>query len=53
VASGSQNFLKNGTTYFSKYDFSSFEAELGLSYYPFSRRDKGLNVYVGGGKPQL
>lgn len=49
VASGSQNFLKSGTTYFSKYDYSSIEAELGLNYYPFSRKIKGANLYFWGG----
>lgn len=49
---GSQNFVKNGTTYFSKYDYTSIEPELGGSLFPVARKDKGLNIYfwgVGGG----
>lgn len=48
TSSGSQNFLKNTTTYFTKYDYMSFEAELGGAFYPIARQDKGLNIYLWG-----
>ncbi len=45
---GAQNFIKNGTTYFSKYDYTSIEPEIGLAFFPVSRNDKGVNIYVWG-----
>ncbi|MEQ1722874.1 MAG: hypothetical protein ABL930_06830 [Pseudobdellovibrio sp.] len=43
---GSQNFIKSGTTYFSKYDFTSIEPEIGVALFPVSRNDKGVNIYL-------
>lgn len=45
---GSQNFIKSGTTYFSKYEYTSIEPELGASLFPVARKDKGLNIYIWG-----
>ncbi|MBY0553150.1 hypothetical protein K2P97_01390 [bacterium] len=45
---GSQNFIKSGTTYFSKYDYTSIEPELGAAFFPVARKDKGVNIYLWG-----
>lgn len=45
---GSQNFIKSGTSYFSKYDYTSIEPELGLAFFPVVRNDRGLNIYFWG-----
>ena len=45
---GSQNFVKSGTTYFSKYDYTSIEPELGAAFFPVARNDRGLNIYFWG-----
>jgi hypothetical protein len=45
---GSQNFTKGTTTFFSKYDYTAIEPELGLALYPVSRDEKGLNIYLWG-----
>lgn len=45
---GSQNFTKSGTTYFSKYEYTSIEPELGASFFPVARKDKGMNIYFWG-----
>lgn len=45
---GSQIFTKSGTSYFSKYDYTSIEPELGVSLFPVARKDKGLNIYFWG-----
>ena len=45
---GSQNFTKAGTTFFSKYDYTAIEPELGVAFYPIARDEKGLNIYVWG-----
>lgn len=47
-SNGSQNFYKSGTTYFSKYDYSSIEPEVGVALYPVEREERGLNIYVWG-----
>lgn len=43
---GSQNFVKSGTTYFSKYEYTSIEPELGAAFFPVARNDKGVNIYL-------
>lgn len=45
---GSQNFIKSGTTYFSKYEYTSIEPELGAAFFPVARKDKGVNIYLWG-----
>lgn len=45
---GSQNFTKNGTIYFSKYEYTSIEPELGAAFFPVARNDKGMNIYFWG-----
>ena len=45
---GSQNFTKGSTTFFSKYDYTAIEPELGVALYPVARDEKGLNIYVWG-----
>ena len=47
-SNGSQNFTKGSTTFFSKYDFTSIEPELGIALYPVARDEKGLNIYIWG-----
>lgn len=47
-SNGSQNFTKGNTTYFSKYDYTAITPELGAAFYPVSRDEKGLNIYVWG-----
>ena len=43
---GGQNFIKNGTTYFSNYEFYSVEPEIGGALYPVQRQEHGLNIYL-------
>lgn len=43
-----QNFLNSGTEFLAPYKFIQFAPEVGLSFYPTSRRSKGLNVYLWG-----
>lgn len=45
---GSQNFIKSGTTYFSKYEYSSVETELGVMFFPVGVNDNGASVYLWG-----
>lgn len=45
---GSQIFTKSGTSYFSKYEYTSIEPELGISFFPVARNDHGLNIYFWG-----
>lgn len=45
---GSQTFTKSSTSFFSKYEYTSIEPELGFSFFPVSRNDKGLNIYFWG-----
>lgn len=45
---GSQNFTKSGTTYFSKYEYTSIEPELGVAFFPVARKDQGMNIYFWG-----
>ena len=46
TSTGSQNFIKGTTTYFSKYEYMSFEPEIGGAFFPIARNDKGLNIYL-------
>ncbi|MBC7465516.1 MAG: hypothetical protein H7256_05945 [Bdellovibrio sp.] len=43
---GTQNFLAGSTPFKSFYKYTAFAPELGISLYPVTRRDKGLNLYV-------
>lgn len=43
---GSQNFLNNGATFFSKYEYTSIEPEIGATFFPVARNDRGLNLYL-------
>lgn len=45
---GRQNFRKNNIIYFSKYEFINAEPEIGISFFPVARVDKGLNIYLWG-----
>lgn len=45
---GSQNFVKNGTVFFTDYDFYSIEPEIGFAVYPVQRAERGLNIYLWG-----
>lgn len=47
-AQGRQDFKKSSTIYNSRYDFMSFEPELGISLYPVARNERGLNIYLWG-----
>ena len=48
TSEGKQNFLNSGTEFLAPYKFLQFVPEVGLSFYPTSRRTKGLNVYIWG-----
>lgn len=48
TSTGSQIFTKSGTSYFSKYDYTSIEPELGAALFPVARKDKGMNIYFWG-----
>ena len=48
VSEGTQNFLNSGTVFNSNYKFSQFAPELGLSFFPIPRRDKGVNIFLWG-----
>ena len=48
TSEGKQNFLNSGTEFLSPYKFIQFAPEVGISFYPTSRRNKGLNVYLWG-----
>lgn len=46
---GSQNFIKSGITYFSKYEFTAIETDLGLTVFPLGKNnDERINVYIWG-----
>ena len=45
---GSQTFTKGNTSFFSKYDYTAIEPELGAALYPVARDEKGLNIYLWG-----
>ncbi len=45
---GSQNFLNGATTFFSKYEYTSIEPEIGAAFFPVARNDRGLNIYLWG-----
>lgn len=45
---GRQDFIKNGTTYNTKYEYTSIEPELGISFFPVARKEKALNLYFWG-----
>lgn len=47
-ADGVQNFSDAGTVFSSTYKYSQFSPELGLSFFPVSRKTKGLNIYLWG-----
>ncbi|MBC7419124.1 MAG: hypothetical protein H7328_00200 [Bdellovibrio sp.] len=47
-STGLQNFLNLGTAFSSAYQFTTFAPELGISIYPVSRRERGLNLYLWG-----
>ncbi len=47
-AEGRQSFLDGNTTFTTNYKYSAFAPELGISLYPVSRRDSGLNMYLWG-----
>lgn len=48
LAEGKQNFSDAGTVFSSSYKFIQFAPEIGISFYPVSRRTKGLNIYLWG-----
>jgi hypothetical protein len=45
---GRQNFRKNNIIYLSKYEFMNAEPEIGVSFFPVARSDRGLNIYLWG-----
>lgn len=45
---GRQNFRKDNTIYLSKYEFMNAEPEIGISFFPVARADRGLNIYLWG-----
>ncbi len=45
---GSQNFSNAGTTFNSKYKFLQFAPEIGVSFFPIPRREKGINIFLWG-----
>jgi hypothetical protein len=45
---GSQRFVKNGSTFFTDYDYYSIEPEIGVDVYPVHRNERGLNIYLWG-----
>ncbi len=48
LSDGYQTFLDAGVPVRSSYRLTQMSPELGLSLYPVSRRDKGLNLYLWG-----
>lgn len=48
AAEGSQNFSNAGTTFNSKYKFMQFAPEIGASFFPIPRREKGINIFLWG-----
>ena len=48
VSEGAQNFLSSGTAFNSKYKFSQFAPEIGVSFFPIPRREKGVNIFLWG-----
>ncbi len=48
ISEGTQNFLSSGTVFNSKYKFSQFAPEIGLSFFPIPRREKGVNIFLWG-----
>jgi len=48
MSQGEQSFLNAGTAFTSKYKFSQFAPELGLSFFPIPRREKGVNIFLWG-----
>lgn len=47
-ANGSQVFTNSGVDYATKYTYTSIEPEIGFTFYPVSRNDKGMNLYGWG-----
>lgn len=45
---GSQNFINSGTTYLSKYVYTAVVPEIGIMFFPISRNDNGVSIYVWG-----
>ena len=48
MAEGSQNFSNSGTVFNSKYKFSQFSPEIGVSLFPIPRKEKGVNIFLWG-----
>ena len=48
MSEGKQNFLNEGTVFASKYTFSQFSPEIGVSFFPIPRREKGVNIFIWG-----
>lgn len=48
VAEGSQNFLNGSTAFNSDYKFFQFAPEIGASFFPVPRREKGVNIFIWG-----
>ncbi len=48
MSEGKQNFLNAGTAFNSKYTFSQFSPEIGVSFFPIPRREKGVNIFIWG-----
>lgn len=45
---GSQNFISSGTTYLSKYVYTAVVPEIGVMFFPISKNDNGVSIYVWG-----
>ncbi len=48
ASEGKQDFLNAGTVFNSNYKFSQFSPEIGVSFFPVPRREKGVNIFLWG-----
>ena len=48
TSEGTQNFSDAGTVFNSPYKYIQFSPEIGISFFPVSRRPQGVNIYLWG-----